>query len=40
MREPGLYESIPEAEYRRLLGLLADQGYDISKVRKVPQRWN
>jgi len=32
--------AIPEAEYRRLLGLLADQGYDISKVRKVPQRWN
>jgi apolipoprotein D and lipocalin family protein len=32
--------AIPEAEYRRLLGLLADQGYDISKVRKVPQRWS
>jgi apolipoprotein D and lipocalin family protein len=32
--------SIPEAEYRRLVGMLAEQGYDISKVRKVPQRWN
>ncbi|HWA38435.1 MAG TPA: lipocalin family protein [Burkholderiales bacterium] len=32
--------SIPEAQYRRLLGLLAEQGYDISKVQKVPQRWN
>jgi apolipoprotein D and lipocalin family protein len=32
--------TIPEAEYRRLLGLLAQQGYDISKVRKVPQRWS
>jgi apolipoprotein D and lipocalin family protein len=32
--------SIPEAEYRRLVGMLAAQGYDISKVRKVPQRWN
>jgi len=32
--------AIPEAEYRRLVGLLAAQGYDISKLRKVPQRWN
>lgn len=32
--------SIAEAEYRRLVGMLAAQGYDISKVRKVPQRWN
>lgn len=32
--------AIPEAQYRSLLGLLAAQGYDISKVRKVPQRWN
>jgi apolipoprotein D and lipocalin family protein len=32
--------AIPDAEYRRLLGLLAGQGYDISKVRKVPQRWS
>ncbi len=32
--------AIPEAEYRRLAGLLAAQGYDISKLRRVPQRWN
>ncbi len=30
---------IPEADYQRLLSMLADQGYDITKVRKVPQRW-
>lgn len=30
---------IPEADYQRLLKNLADQGYDISKVRKVPQLW-
>ncbi len=28
---------IPEEEYQALLRMLADQGYDISKVRKVPQ---
>jgi apolipoprotein D and lipocalin family protein len=32
--------AIPEAQYRRLVGILAEQGYDISRVRKVPQRWN
>ena len=31
---------IPEADYQRLLTMLAEQGYDISKVRKVPQRWD
>jgi apolipoprotein D and lipocalin family protein len=30
---------IPEPDYERLLGLVAQQGYDISKVRRVPQRW-
>jgi apolipoprotein D and lipocalin family protein len=30
---------IPEAQYRRLAGLLAAQGYDISKLKKVPQQW-
>lgn len=29
---------IPEEDYQRLLALLAAQGYDISKVRKVPQQ--
>jgi apolipoprotein D and lipocalin family protein len=32
--------AIPDADYRRLAGLLAAQGYDVSKLRKVPQRWN
>jgi apolipoprotein D and lipocalin family protein len=32
--------SVPEAEYRRLLGIVAGQGYDIARVRKVPQLWN
>jgi len=32
--------ALPEAEYRRLAGMLAEQGYDISKLRKVPQQWN
>jgi apolipoprotein D and lipocalin family protein len=31
---------IHEADYQRFLRLIADEGYDISKVRKVPQRWN
>jgi apolipoprotein D and lipocalin family protein len=30
---------ISEDDYKRLLGILASQGYDISKVRRVPQRW-
>ena len=30
---------IPEADYERLVGLLAAQGYDLTKLRKVPQRW-
>lgn len=34
-REPEL----PEAEYLRILGFLAEQGYDIDKIQKVPQRW-
>jgi apolipoprotein D and lipocalin family protein len=33
-REP----SIPKADYDRILQFIADQGYDISKVQKVPQR--
>jgi len=31
--------AIPAADYDRLLGLLAAQGYDITKVQRVPQRW-
>jgi apolipoprotein D and lipocalin family protein len=30
---------IPEADYRRLVQLLASQGYDIARLRKLPQRW-
>lgn len=30
---------IPEADYQRLITMLKDQGYDMSKVRKVPQIW-
>lgn len=30
---------MPEAEYQKILAWLAAQGYDISKVKKVPQRW-
>ena len=30
---------IPAADYDRLLALVAQQGYDISKVQRVPQRW-
>jgi apolipoprotein D and lipocalin family protein len=30
---------IPEADYQRLLKILIEQGYDINKVIKVPQRW-
>ena len=31
--------SIPEADYQNLLRLLADEGYDINQIQRVPQRW-
>lgn len=31
--------SLPEAEYERLVKFVADQGYDVSKLERVPQRW-
>jgi apolipoprotein D and lipocalin family protein len=31
--------SIPEADYQQILDFLAEQGYDVGKVQKVPQRW-
>jgi len=31
---------ILDADYQRLLNILVAQGYDMTKVRKVPQRWN
>jgi len=30
---------IPEADYQAILAFLKQQGYDISKIQKVPQRW-
>lgn len=32
--------SIPEQDYRQLLQLLNEQGYDTSLIEKVPQQWN
>lgn len=29
---------IPEADYERLLNILKEEGYDVTKVRKVPQQ--
>jgi apolipoprotein D and lipocalin family protein len=31
---------ISEADYQRFLQLITEEGYDVSKVRKVPQQWN
>lgn len=31
---------IPDADYERLLKFAAAQGYDVSGIRKVPQRWS
>jgi apolipoprotein D and lipocalin family protein len=30
---------IPAADYERLLNIVAAQGYDVSKVLRVPQQW-
>lgn len=30
---------IPEADYQRLVAELAGQGYDVTKLRQVPQHW-
>ena len=30
---------ISDSDYQRFLTLIAQEGYDVSKVRKVPQRW-
>jgi apolipoprotein D and lipocalin family protein len=32
--------TLPEEDYRRLLMIIADQGYDIERVQMVPQRWD
>ena len=31
--------TIPDADYGRILELLAREGYDTTQIRKVPQRW-
>jgi apolipoprotein D and lipocalin family protein len=31
---------IPKTDYRRLLQFVAEQGYDMSLIREVPQRWD
>ncbi|MEO8325626.1 MAG: lipocalin family protein [Nitrospirota bacterium] len=30
---------LPEADYEHLLKIIAAQGYDLSKIQRVPQRW-
>ena len=30
---------IPEADYEQIVAELVAQGYDVTKLRKVPQRW-
>jgi apolipoprotein D and lipocalin family protein len=31
---------IPDADYARLVQFVAAQGYDVTKLRRVPQRWD
>lgn len=31
---------IPDADYERILRFLAGQGYELSRIRKAPQRWD
>jgi len=31
---------MPEADYRRLVAWLGEQGYDTSKIQHVPQQWH
>ncbi len=31
--------SIPEGEYQSILRFVAEQGYDVTRIRRVPQRW-
>jgi apolipoprotein D and lipocalin family protein len=30
---------IPDADYKRLVAFVASQGYDATRIQKVPQRW-
>jgi hypothetical protein len=31
-------KTLPEKRYQELVGMLADSGHDVSKLRRVPQR--
>ena len=31
--------SISEGDYQSMVSLLAEQGYDATRIQKVPQRW-
>jgi apolipoprotein D and lipocalin family protein len=31
--------TIPEPDYRKIVEFLAVQGYDTTRIQKVPQRW-
>ena len=31
--------SIPDSDYEKIIGLVGEMGYDLSKIQKVPQRW-
>ncbi len=31
---------IPDEDYQRMLDFLREQGYDVAKIQKVPQRWD
>jgi apolipoprotein D and lipocalin family protein len=31
---------IPEETYQRLVAFVGERGYDVTKLRRVPQRWN
>jgi apolipoprotein D and lipocalin family protein len=32
--------AIPEADYQRMVVFLQEQGYDVSRIQRVPQRWS
>ena len=32
--------AISESDYARLSGIVAKQGYDVTRLQKVPQKWN
>jgi apolipoprotein D and lipocalin family protein len=31
--------TIPDADYQKLVAFIGEQGYDVTRVRKVPQQW-